>query len=77
MSDGVVTVHEYVLSEEQLDALADRLAARVADIAARRAIEMLYANAGKRMLSSLARLIGFLALCVLVFLAGKNALPAR
>ena len=24
MSDGVVTVHEYVLSEEQLDALADR-----------------------------------------------------
>lgn len=65
---------EYVLSDEQLDALADRLSVKVAEAAAHRAKELMYADFGKAALAKIVAIIGFLSLCLLAFLAGKNAL---
>lgn len=74
MGEGEIVVHEYVLTDKQLDALADRLSAKVADLAAKRAVEIMYASVGQKAIAHLIRLIGFVTVCALVFLAGKNAI---
>ena len=76
MTEGRI-IHEYVLSDEQLDALADRLSARVAEDAAKRAIEIMYADVGKNVVRKLIQALGFLALCLLVYLAGNKAITAH
>lgn len=73
MSEGRV-IHEYVLSDEQLDALAERLSARVAKEAARQAVEIMYATVGKKAVAHMMKLIGFVILAAIIFLAGKNAI---
>ena len=74
MSEGEVVVHEYVLTDRQLDALAERLSAKVADIAAKRAVEIMYASVGQKAIAHLVRIAGIAVFCALIWLAGKNAL---
>jgi hypothetical protein len=69
MHEGAVT-----LTEDQLNDLVDRLSLKVADAAAKRAIEIMYADVGKKAVRHLVSFIGFLAVCVMIFLAGKNAM---
>ena len=72
MTDG--KVHEYVITDEQLDSLATRLSEKVAEKAAERALEMMYADVGKTAVRKLLQSIGYLAIIALLFFAGQKAI---
>lgn len=55
-----------VLTEEQINHIADK--------AATRALEIVYADVGRNVLKKLAWLIGVVAISLALFLAGKGAL---
>lgn len=56
--------------------LSDADIERIAKIAARKALVEVYAEVGQSVLKKAAWLIGVALLCLLIYLAGKNALPA-
>lgn len=56
----------FELTEEQIDHIADR--------AAKKALQSVYAEVGQSVIRKLAWLIGVLVLSGLLYLAGKNAL---
>jgi len=55
------------LTEEQIEHIAER--------AAERALEIVYAEVGKSVLKKLAWLVGVIVVGLALFLAGKNSLP--
>lgn len=56
-----------MLSEEEMDAIAER--------AARKALEIVYAEVGKSVLNKLAWFVGLVIVGLLIWLTGKGALP--
>lgn len=59
-------VGEVELSDEQIDDIAER--------AAERALEKVYAQVGKSVVTKMLWLVGVVTLCLLVWLAGKDAM---
>lgn len=57
------------LTDTQMDAIAER--------AARRALEMVYAEIGQSVMKKVAWIIGIVILGAMLWLAGKNSLPYR
>jgi hypothetical protein len=55
------------LTEEQMDMIAER--------AARKALEIVYAEVGKSVLKKLAWLVGIIVVGIAMWLAGKGHLP--
>jgi phage terminase Nu1 subunit (DNA packaging protein) len=58
---------EHPLTEAQIDAIAEK--------AARRALQIVYAEVGQNVLKKLAWLTGVIILGLALWLAGKNSLP--
>lgn len=56
------------LSEAQVDAIAE---------AARRALEIVYADVGQSVLRKIAWIIGIVVIGAMLWLAGKNSLPFK
>lgn len=56
--------------------LTDEQIQRIARIAAKTALNQVYAEVGKSVLKKTAWLIGVALFALLIFLAGKNALPS-
>ena len=57
------------LTDEQINIIAEK--------AARRALEMVYAEIGMNVIKKLAWLVGVVVLGIALWLAGKNALPIK
>lgn len=55
--------------------LSDEQIRQIARVAARTALDQVYAEVGKSVLKKAAWLLGLLLLALLIFLAGKSALP--
>jgi hypothetical protein len=60
---------DHPLTDEQIDAIAEK--------AARRALQIVYAEVGQGVLRRLAWLIGIVVVGIAIWLAGKNSLPYR
>lgn len=58
---------EHPLTEAQIDEIAEK--------AARRALEIVYAEIGENVLRKLAWLVGLVVVGLAIWLAGKNSLP--
>lgn len=58
---------DHPLTDAQIDAIAEK--------AARRALQIVYAEIGQNVLRKLAWLIGVVVIGLALWLAGKNALP--
>lgn len=59
--------HDHPLTEAQIDAIAEK--------AARKALQIVYAEIGRNVLRKLAWLTGVVVIGLAMWLAGKNALP--
>ena len=62
-----MSTDEYPLTEAQIDAIAEK--------AARRALDIVYADIGRNVLRKLAWLVGVTVIGLALWLAGKDALP--
>lgn len=58
--------HQIVLSEEQLEAIAER--------AAKKALQSIYADVGKSVVTKLLWVIGLAAIGIVLFLTGKGTI---
>lgn len=65
----VLEEHRFELTEDQLNGLAER--------AANKAIENIYARVGKGVLTKLTWLLGLVVVGLALFLAGKGTLPGQ
>lgn len=60
---------DHPLTPEQIDAIAEK--------AARRALQIVYAEVGASVIKKITWIIGVVAIGFMLWLAGKNALPER